>query len=141
MSALNVNRVCLAGHLTRDPVLRTTASGTAVTDMRLAINDSFTAKDGKPVEQTCFVDVTAWARTAEIAHQHLHKGDPMLVEGSLVYEEWETDKGVKRNQLRVRVSRLHFVGGRRNGNDAGAPTADNAAPPAAEMSADAPMPF
>lgn len=139
MSALNVNRVCLAGHLTRDPMLRKTAAGVAVADLGMAINESYKSREGKTVEQTCFVDVAVWARSAEVAHAHLHKGDPLLIEGSLFFDQWESDKGERRSRLRVRASRLHFVGGRRNGGGQGQGAAEAAEP--AEEASDAPMPF
>jgi len=142
MSALNVNRVCLAGHLTRDPVLRRTASGTAVADLGLAVNESYSGKDGNVVQQTCFVDVVAWARSAEAAHTHLHKGDPLLVEGALAFDQWETEKGEKRSRLRVRAARLHFIGTRRaatSPDDSASPDADRE--PGAAATVDEAIPF
>lgn len=137
MGTLNLNRVCLAGNLTRDPVLRKTTGGTAVVDMGLAVDDPYTAKDGKLVPGTCFADIVVWGKSAEAVHAHLHKGDPALVEGRLHYEQWETDKGERRNRLRVHAARVHFVGGRRD--PAGVRTENagetNDAPP------DGPIPF
>ena len=79
MSSLSINHVCLAGHLTRDPVLRKTNSGVPVADLGLAINDDYTAKDGKVVEQTCFTDCVVWGKSAEATTSYLKKGDPALV--------------------------------------------------------------
>lgn len=146
MSNLNLNRVCLAGHMTRDPVLRKTAGGTAVADLGVAINETYVAKDGKSVQQACFVDVVAWGKTAEAVHAHLHKGDPLLVEGSLTLDQWETDKGEKRSRIRVRAGRVHFVGTRKaNGDGAGGNGAsgNGAATPAATVAepSDDPIPF
>ena len=121
MSALNLNRVCLAGHLTRDPALRKTNGGTPVADLGLAINESYTDKDGKTVPQTCFVDLVAWGRTAAAASEHLRKGDPLLAEGSLVMDQWETPQGEKRSKVRMRAARLHFLGAKRNGTEAARP--------------------
>lgn len=115
MSALNINRVCLAGHLTRDPVLRKTNGGTSVADLGMAINEEYIGKDGANVQQTCFVDVIVWGKSAEAAGAHLKKGDPALIEGSLAFEQWETSQGEKRNRLRVRALRVHFLNGKRNG--------------------------
>ena len=128
MSALNLNRICLAGHLTRDPVVRKTNGGTEVADMGLAINEEYTAKDGKTVQQTCFVDFVAWGKTANAAGEHLKKGDPLLVEGSLVTEQWETQQGEKRIRLRVRASRLHFLNGSRRPGAPTAPAVDETTP-------------
>jgi single-strand DNA-binding protein len=119
MSSLSINHVCLAGHLTRDPVLRKTNGGTAVLDLGLAINDEYTAKDGKVVEQTCFADCVVWGKSAEASHTYLKKGDPALVEGCLITEQWETPQGEKRSRLRVRAQRVHFLKQRTNGTSAG----------------------
>lgn len=128
MSSLNLNRVCLAGHLTRDPVVRQTAGGTDVADLGLAINEEYTAKDGKTVQQTCFTDLIAWGKTAVAAGTHLKKGHPVLVEGNLITDQWETPQGEKRNKLRVRVNRIHFLNGSKpNGSNAPAGTAPAAA--------------
>jgi single-strand DNA-binding protein len=118
MSSLSINHVCLAGHLTRDPVLRKTTGGTAVADLGLAINDEYTAKDGKVVEQTCFADCVVWGKSAEASSTYLKKGDPALVEGCLITEQWETPQGEKRSRLRVRATRVHFLKQRPNGTPA-----------------------
>jgi len=131
MSSLSINHVCLAGHLTRDPVLRKTNGGTAVADLGLAINDDYTTKDGKVVPQTCFADIVVWGKSAEASSTYLKKGDPALVEGNLVTEQWETPQGEKRSRLRVRASRVHFLKPRANGANGGggdgAPVAAGAA--------------
>ena len=119
MSSLSINRVCLAGHLTRDPVLRKTNGGTAVADLGLAINDDYTGKDGKVVPQTCFADIVVWGKSAEASGAYLKKGDPVLVDGGLVTEQWETPQGEKRSRLRVRALRVHFLKPRGNGANGG----------------------
>ena len=130
MSSLAVNHVCLAGNLTRDPVLRKTNSGTAVVDLGLAISDEYTAKDGKVVPQTCYADIVVWGKSAEASNTHLKKGDPAMVEGSLITEQWETPQGEKRSRLRVRASRVHFLrqkpsSGAADGTPGGAPVSDD----------------
>ena len=138
MSSLSINHVCLAGHLTRDPVLRKTNGGTPVADLGLAINDDYVAKDGKVVPQTCFADIVVWGKSAEASSTYLKKGDPALVEGNLVTEQWETPQGEKRSRLRVRAARVHFLrqrvsnasasgegGGAEGAPAAGAPVADD----------------
>jgi len=113
MSALNLNRVCLAGRLTRDPILRKTNGGTPVADIGLAFHETYTDKAGKPVEQTHFLDIVAWGKSATAATSYLKKADPLLVEGSLVSEQWETQQGEKRSRVRIRATRLHFFGAKR----------------------------
>ncbi|MEE9368248.1 MAG: single-stranded DNA-binding protein [Pontiella sp.] len=104
------NRVLLMGNLTKNPELRQTPSGTAVTEFGLAINESFKNKAGETVEQTCFVDVVVWGRQAETSAEYLHKGSSAFIEGRLQLDKWENEKGEKRSKLRVRADRVQFLG-------------------------------
>ena len=106
----SMNRVFLMGNLTRDPQLRHTASGMAVSDLGLAINDNYRNKAGELVESTCFADVVVWGRQAETCEQYLSKGSPVMVEGRLQLDQWESENGEKRSRLRVRASRVQFLG-------------------------------
>jgi single-strand DNA-binding protein len=106
------NRVILVGNLTRDPELRYIPSGTAVTEVGLAVNDRRRNSSGEWVEETTFVDVTLWARTAEVASEYLSKGSPVLIEGRLKLDAWETNDGQKRSKLRVVGERMQMLGGR-----------------------------
>ena len=85
------NRVILVGNLTRDPELHYIPSGTAVTEIGLAVNDRRKNAQGEWVEETTFVDVTLWGRTAEVASEYLNKGSPVLIEGRLKLDTWEKD--------------------------------------------------
>ena len=105
------NRVILVGNLTRDIDLRYTPSGLAVTDIGMAINDRRKSQSGEWVEETTFVDVTLWGRTAEVASEYLSKGSSVLVEGRLKLDTWETD-GQKRSKLKVVGERMQMLGGR-----------------------------
>jgi single-strand DNA-binding protein len=105
------NRVVLVGNLTRDPELRYIPSGTAVSEVGLAVNDRV-KRDGQWVEETTFVDVTLWARTAEIANEYLSRGSSVLIEGRLKLDSWENNEGQKRSKLRVVGERLVMLGGR-----------------------------
>lgn len=109
------NRVIMVGNLTRDPELRYIPSGTAVADIGLAINDKV-KKGDEWVEETVFVDVTLWARTAEVAAQYLSKGSPVLIEGRLKLDTWEKD-GQKRSKLKVVGERLQMLGSRKERDD------------------------
>jgi single-strand DNA-binding protein len=101
------NRVILVGNLTRDVELRYTPSNTPVTDIGMAVNDR--RKQGEEwVNETTFVDVTLWARTAEVAAEYLKKGSSLLIEGRLKLEEWETD-GQRRTKLRVVGERMQML--------------------------------
>ena len=112
------NRVILVGNITRDIELRYTPGGTAVTELGMAVNDRRKNQTGEWVEETTFVDVTLWARTAEVASEYLGKGDSLLVEGRLKLDSWETD-GQKRSKLRVVGERMQMLGGRKGGGGSG----------------------
>jgi single-strand DNA-binding protein len=113
------NRVILVGNLTRDPELRYTPSGTAVSDVGVAVNDRYKNASGEWVEEATFVDVTLWARTAEVASEYLSKGSPILIEGRLKLDTWETNDGQKRSKLRVICERMQMLGGRGEGGGGG----------------------
>ena len=102
------NRVILVGNLTRDPELRYIPSGMAVTDVGLAVNDRRKNAQGEWVEDTTFVDVTLWGRTAEVASEYLGKGSPLLIEGRLKLDTWEKD-GKKQSKLRVVGERMQML--------------------------------
>jgi single-strand DNA-binding protein len=109
----NLNRVLLIGNLTRDPELRYTPKGTAVTEIGLAVNRVYTGEDGERKEETTFVDVTLWARLAEIAGQYLKKGRPVFVEGRLQLDTWDDKQtGQKRSKLRVVAENIQLLGSR-----------------------------
>ena len=106
----NFNKVILAGNLTRDVELKYIPSGTAVADITLAVNDKRKDKDTDQwVENTTFVDVTLWGRTAEVASEYLSKGSPALIEGRLKLDTWEKD-GQKRSKLRVVGENMQMLG-------------------------------
>jgi single-strand DNA-binding protein len=111
------------GNMTRDVELKYTAGGTPVTDITLAVNDRRKNAQGEWIDETTFVDVTLWGRTAELAGEYLGKGSPLLVEGRLKLDTWETD-GQKRSKLRVVCDRMQFVGGR-EGSGGGGPNSND----------------
>lgn len=116
----NFNKVFLMGNLTRDPELRYTPKGTAVTDIGLAVNRVRTNDQGARQEETTFVDVTLWGRQAELAQQYLNKGRPIFIEGRLQMDSWEDKQsGQKRSKLKVVGERLEFLPDGRGGQGGG----------------------
>lgn len=105
----SLNRVFLIGHLTRNPDLRFTPKGTAVAELALAINRTWTDETGQRQEETTFVDVTLWNRVAEIAQQYLRKGSPVFIEGRLWLDTWELG-GQKRSRLRIVGEHMRLLG-------------------------------
>lgn len=108
------NRVVLLGNVTRDPELRYIASGTAVTEIGLAVNDRRKTASGEWVDETTFVDITLWGRTAEIAGEYVTKGSPLMIEGRLKLDTWEKD-GKKNSKLRVVGEKMVLLGSKGDG--------------------------
>jgi single-strand DNA-binding protein len=111
------NKVILLGNLTRDPEVRYTPKGTAVTELGMAVNRVYTAENGEKREEATFVDVTLWGRTAEIAGEYLKKGRPVFIEGRLQLDTWDDKQsGQKRSKLKVVGEALQLIGGRPGGS-------------------------
>ncbi len=108
------NRVVLVGNMTRDAEIRYIQSGQAVTDIGLAVNDRRKDSNGNTIDETTFVDVTVWGRSAEVLAEYARKGSSVLIEGRLKLDTWETD-GQKRSKLKVIADRVVLMGGRNNG--------------------------
>ncbi len=107
----NFNKVILAGNMTRDPQLKYLPSQTAVVEFGLAINRRWTGQDGQRRDETCFVDCTAFGKPAETINHYMKKGQPILVEGRLTYQQWQAQDGTKRSKLLVTVEGFQFLGG------------------------------
>lgn len=118
------NRVILVGNLTRDPELRYIPSGTAVTEVGLAINNRRKGANGEWIEETTFVDVTLWGRTAEVATEYLSKGSSVLIEGRLKLDTWQDKEGQKKSKLKVVGETLQMLGAK--GQGGGKPAARGA---------------
>ena len=113
------NKVIVMGNLTRDVELRHIPSGTAVADISVAINDRRKVGD-EWVDETTFVDVTLWGRTAEVAAEYLSKGSPVFVEGKLKQESWEDkESGQKRSKIKIVADRMQLVGSKSDAQTAG----------------------
>ena len=110
------NRVILLGNLTRDIELRYTNSRMAVCQNAIAVNDRRKNASGEWIDETSFVDVTFFGRTAEVVSEYLSKGSPIFVEGRLKQDTWEKD-GQKRSKLHVIVDRMQLLGGRNEGKN------------------------
>jgi single-strand DNA-binding protein len=124
------NKVILVGNLTKDPELRYTPSGTAVANLRMAVNRKFRDKAQQLKDETCFITVVVWSKQAETCNQYLHKGSSLLVEGRLQSRTWDdTQTGQKRSVIDVLAERVQFLG---------APGGKPGASPAAAADADAP---
>ena len=110
------NRVILLGNLVRDIELRYTNSRMAVCQNAIAVNDRRKNASGEWIDETSFVDVTFFGRTAEVVSEYLGKGSPIFVEGRLKQDTWEKD-GQKRSKLYVIVDRMQLLGSRSEGKN------------------------
>ena len=120
------NKVTLLGNVVADPELKYTGDGVPVADFSLAMNRTYTKKEGgEKVEEVTFVNIVAWRRTAEIAAEHLKKGRQVLIEGRLTQDRWEDTKtGQKRSKIRVTAERVQFLGARSGGGAPGEPASE-----------------
>jgi single-strand DNA-binding protein len=114
-----INRVVLVGNLTRDPELRHTPSGTAVCNLRLAVNTRRKDETGQWVDKPNYFDVTVWGNQGERCAQYLAKGRPVAVDGRLEWREWETPEGNKRQAVDVVADTVQFLGSRGDGEGGG----------------------
>jgi single-strand DNA-binding protein len=115
------NRVILVGNLTRDPQVKYTPGGQAVSEIGMAVSRTWFDKNtNQRKEDVTFVDVTLWGRTAEIAGEYLSKGRPVLIEGRLQLDQWDDkETGQKRNKLRVVGESMQMLGSRQDGGGRG----------------------
>jgi single-strand DNA-binding protein len=137
LAASNVNVVVITGNLTRDPELRHTGGGTAVCDLRVAVNSRRKDQSGNWVDKPNYFDVTVWGAQGENCAQYLAKGRPVAIEGRLDWREWEAKDGGKRQAVQIVANTVQFLGSRDgagggNGNGGGG----GFAPPQSDVPAD-----
>lgn len=114
------NKVILMGNFTRDPELRQTQSGTSVCRFSIAVNRSYSGQDGNTRDETCYVDIDCFGRTAENIAKYFSKGKPILVEGRLRQDTWDDkETGKQRSKMMVVLERFEFVGSARDANSGG----------------------
>jgi len=104
---MNLNKVMVAGRLTRDPELRKLPNGNSVTNLGFVTNRVFKSGDEKKEEAT-FLDVKAWGASGETIAKYLGKGSPIFIEGRLTLETWESS-GEKRSKLVVTLENYKFI--------------------------------
>lgn len=104
-----LNKVIIAGNLTKKPELRKTPNGTSVTDLLIALNREFISLSGEKQQEVCFVDVVVWGKQAENCVNSLTCSSPVLIEGRLQLDTWYGKDGEKRCKLRVAAERVQFL--------------------------------
>jgi len=108
------NKVILVGNLTRDVEMRYTSSGSAIGKVGIATNRKFKSASGEMKDETMFIDLTFFGRTAEVASQYLRRGSKVLVEGRLILEQWVAQDGTKRSRHSVTVESMQMLDSRSN---------------------------
>ena len=121
-----LNKIVLMGRLTRDPELRKTGSGTAVTSFTLAVDRDFKTQDGE--KEMDFIDIVAWRGTAEFVFKYLSKGRMAVVSGRLQIRNWTDKEGNKRRSAEVVADNVYFGDSKRDGETGGASFSRPAAP-------------
>jgi single-strand DNA-binding protein len=124
----SLNKVLLIGNLTRPPELRYTPSGTAVADLRLAVNRNYTTQSGERREEACFLTVIVWGKQAESCGEYLDKGSEVFVEGRIQTRDWEGKDGQKRSATEVVAERVQFMSRTKGGGVGGRAPATVGAP-------------
>lgn len=135
MSA-SYNRVIIVGNLTRDPEVRYTPGGTAVSEIGVAVNRTwFDKNSNEKKEETTFVDVTLWGRQAEVAGEYLSKGRSILIEGYLKTDSWDDkESGKKRSKLKVVAEEMKMLGSPKDGGGGGGGQRSGGSRPAGQRS-------
>ena len=110
-----LNKIIIMGRLTRDPELRRTGSGTAVTSFSLACDRDFKSQSGG--KETDFIEVVAWKNTAEFVSKYFSKGRMAVVEGRLQIRDWTDKAGNKRTTAEVVADNVYFADSKRPESD------------------------
>jgi single-strand DNA-binding protein len=143
---MSINRVCISGNLTRDPELRSTGSGMAILQLRMAVNDRRkNSQSGEWEDAPNYVDVVVFGQRAESLSRFLSKGSKIIVDGKLRWSEWDDkESGKKRSKIEVVADDIDFASSRGEGGGGGgggysAPSSGGSAP--AEPVFDEDIPF
>jgi len=126
---MNLNKVMLIGNLTRDPEVRTTATGQSVCSFGLATNRRWNDKDGQKQEAVEFHNVVAWGKLAEICGQYLNKGKKMYVEGRLQTRKWQAQDGAEKQRTEIVMENMQMLDRAGAGASAGATASTQPAQP------------
>lgn len=104
-----MNKVILIGNLTKNIDLKYLTTGVAVGESSIAINQVYKKQDGTKVQDTCFIDIVMYGRSAEISNQYLKKGSKLCIEGKLNFQQWSDQYGNKRSKHIVSVEKVEFL--------------------------------
>ena len=111
----SVNKVILIGNLGKDPELKFTPSGVAMTKFSIATTERFKDSDGNQQERTEWHNIVLWRRLAELANEYLKKGSPVYIEGRIQTRSWDDENGQKKYMTEIVADRMQFLGRREDG--------------------------
>lgn len=120
-----MNKVILIGNLTKNIDLKYLTTGVAVGESSMAINQVYKKQDGTKVQDTCFIDIVMYGRSAEISNQYLKKGSKLCIEGKLNFQQWSDQNGNKRSKHIVSVEKVEFLDTKSDDNVQQAPQDTN----------------
>ena len=127
---MSINRVVISGNLTRDPELRTTASGMPILKLGIAVNDRRkNQQTGEWEDSPNFFDVVVFGQRGESLSRFLSKGTKLTVEGKLRWSQWETPEGDKRSKVEIVADDIEFMSSRGEGGGGSAAYAPPAETP------------
>lgn len=132
-----LNNVVIMGRLTRDPELRRTQNGTAITSFSLAVDRDFKSQSGE--KETDFIDVVAWRNTGEFAAKYLAKGRMAAVEGRIQVRDWQDKDGNRRKSVEVVADNVYFADSKRDSKPQETPATNE--PDFDEIEDDGDLPF
>lgn len=111
------SKAIVAGNVTRDPEMRSTAGGSQVCSFAIAVNRTFRDSSGNQQDQVSYIDCVAWGKSAEIISQYVKKGSALLVSGRLEQRSWEDkNSGQRRSRTEIIIEDFSFINGNGNGN-------------------------
>lgn len=123
---MSYQKIVIAGNLGRDPEMRYTPSGQAVTSFSVAVNETYTAANGEKVKKTIWFRVTAWGKQAEICNQYLKKGQMVLVDGRMAADPatggpkiWKKQDGAAGASFEITAATVRFLSSRNEVGDGG----------------------
>ena len=123
------NKVIMAGNLTKDVEIRYLPNGSSVSNTALATNRKYTLQNGEKKEEVCFIDITFFGRSAEIAHQYLRRGSKVLVEGRLSFDQWNDQQGQKRSKHSIVVEAMQMLDAKESDKEWGVPSSSKSENP------------
>ena len=145
---MSYQKIIITGNLGRDPEMRYTPSGQAVTSFSIAVNESYTNANGEKIKKTIWFRITAWGKQAEICNQYLKKGQMVLVDGRMSADPatggpkvWTKQDGSVGSSFEVTASTVRFLSTRGDADGSGPVASSGGGMEMAELPPEDDIPF